>query len=89
MSVFLENAMFYQGKKNWEDISYKDSTDAILVPNWSPIRKAAFDRIGAEKKNMFRRVYADDGYSIYFRYPDSDKLGFVDRRGSSITNIFP
>lgn len=89
MSVFLENTLFYQGKKNWEDISYKDSTDAILVPNWSPIRKAAFDRIGAEKKNMFRRVYADDGYSIYFRYPDSVKTGFVDRRGYSFTNIFP
>jgi len=89
MSVFLENEMFYQGKKNWESISYKYSTDAILVPNWSELGKKVSDRIGTEKGAIFRRVYEDDAYSIFVCSQYSTKMVYVERRGTFITDTFP
>ena len=87
--VVLENVRFYQGKKNWEDIAYNYSTDAILVPSWSPIGKTVTDGIGTKRAAIFRKVYADDAYAIFMRFPHSADMGFVDRRGSSITDTFP
>jgi len=89
LPLVLQNVRFYRGQEDWENIPYRHSTDAILVPNWSKLGKTANCSIGKEETNLFTKVYIDDGYSIFMRASISDRIGFTDKRGTHFQDVFP
>jgi hypothetical protein len=83
-----ENINFYEGKEGWQHTLDRYPTDAILVPKWQPIEKIlSQDKILS--LIQFKKVYVDDGYSIYLRSDLAEKYPYIDRRGETLVGTFP
>jgi hypothetical protein len=86
----VENYNFYAAEKDWQNIPLKYETDAILVPNWTRVKKELMKNISKPNKVPFLKtwlqVYTDASYSIYMepkiavKYPTED-LGPVTIKG--------
>jgi hypothetical protein len=88
----MEQVRFYQGKDGWKETLNRYPTDAVLVPRLSPIDNLLDQATTtATEPNAieWRRVYMDDGYSIFVRSHVGDRFVFVDNTGKQIVGRFP
>ena len=92
MKWAVEQRLFYQGKDDWKETLNRYPTDAVLVPRSSPIDKLLEHPVitpTAPNAIEWRRVYADDGFSLFVRSPVSERFAVVDNSGKKIIGRFP
>lgn len=88
----LEVAMLYAGTEGWQDTLMRYPTDAVLVPRHSPLEKLLEQSVISTQKEIvleWRKVYIDDGFSLFVRSEIADGLPVIDNRGKPITASFP
>lgn len=83
-----ENMNFFAAKEGWQNTLSRYQTDALLVQNWNPIEQA-LSQDETQSSVQFRKVYVDDGYSIYMRSDLAEKYPYADRRGETLIGTFP
>jgi hypothetical protein len=92
VEAVVENARFYQAKEGWQETLARYPTNAVLVPRSSPLDEL-IEKLnqptGQGKCIDWRRVYVDDGFSLFVRTELADHLPVLDRRGKPIPVIFP
>lgn len=78
-----ENVALYLGRDGWRATLDRYPTDAVLVPEWSPL-----DTLLARTPG-WKRVYRDDAYSVVARTDVAARLPSVDRSNERIVARFP
>ncbi len=86
--ALAENMDFYAGKEGWEAILTKYDTHALLTANAAPVDQKMLAACESESI-AWKRVYRDQGFSIYMPKPRANSLHFVDRSGETIKGVFP
>jgi hypothetical protein len=89
----VENVNFYAAEKDWQNIPLKYETDAILVPNWTKVKKE-FEKATSEPNKLSKlktwvQVYTDAAYSIYMEPKTAVKYPIVDLGQVTIKGVFP
>jgi hypothetical protein len=86
----VEVALMYAGRDGWQDTLSRYPTDAVLVPRGEPLERLLADPPTSPAGSPpWRRVYQDDGYSLFARADFIPALPYVDRRGTPIRATFP
>ena len=87
-----ESVDFYCVQPGWEETLDKYPTDAVLVPHGSRLDEL-METVGRDTKSgqpaAWRRVYQDDGYSLFMRSKLAGRFPTVDRTGQRIVAPFP
>lgn len=84
-----ESVQFYRGESEWRSTLSRYSTDAILVPWWSPVEVHLAQTADQATARDWKRVYTDGAYSLYFRADQARDRSCVDRTGDQIPGEFP
>jgi hypothetical protein len=83
---------FYLARPGWQEMLSRYPTDAVLVPRSSPLDRL-LEGVGEESKELhgppWRRIYRDDGYSIFACEAVAVGMPQVDRTGRPIAASFP
>lgn len=91
-ALVAENVKFYGAQKGWRPILLKYKTDAVLVPRWSKLEKAMAKSVADPQDPIaarWKRVYVDDGYSLYERADLAGDTRLTDDRGKPLRGHFP
>ncbi len=83
-----ENLDFYLANEGWEETLNKYKTDALLIPNESPIDETLARACESNEIN-WKPVYRDKGFKVYIKRPMANSLRFVDRSNETIVGVFP
>ena len=90
--LLTEHIKFYGAKDGWMEILNRYPTDVVLVPRYSPIDKLLDEQAGMPAETStakWRRVYKDDGFSVFARSEIADRFKVVDNTGKQIIGSFP
>jgi hypothetical protein len=88
-----ENINFYAAEQDWQNIPFKYVTHAILVPNWTKVKKEL--EKNTSKPNFitllktYVQVYTDAAYSIYMDPKIAVECPIVDLGQVTIKGVFP
>jgi hypothetical protein len=88
----VENVNFYEAKPGWRETLTRYDTDALLVPRSSPLDSLIEQSNGDNLPNnlpQWRRVYIDDGYSLFIKSGLAEAFPFTDNTGQAIPATFP
>ena len=83
-----EHVRIYDGAPDWEALLDSYATDAVLVPENSPLDSLISVSDGS-RPPRWQRVYRDDAYAIYARADVARRLPVSDRTGEQIMGRFP
>jgi hypothetical protein len=89
----VENVNFYAAEQDWQKIPLKYETDAILVPNWTKVKRELVKNTSIPNKINFLKtwaqVYKDAAYSIYMEPKIAVEYPIVDLGQETIKGVFP
>lgn len=87
-----ESVDFYCVEPGWEQTLDRHPTDAVLVPHASRLDRL-MENVGADvasgQPGSWRRIYQDDGYSLFMRSEPAKRFPAIDRTGQRIIATFP
>jgi hypothetical protein len=90
--LVAEHIRFYAAHDNWRKTLNRYATDAVLVPRYSPLDNLLDQSAVSEEKESiveWRKVYMDDGFSLFLRTERAKRFPVVDNRGKPTTAGFP
>lgn len=84
--ALAEHNVLYAGQQGWERSLRRYAADGVLTPRVSALDSLLASQAHSEE---WRRVYVDDGFSVFLRSQKYAELPVADRRGQEIRGRFP
>jgi len=79
----------YASQHHWQQTLRRYPPDVVFVPRSSPLENLLEQTATTHSETSWRRVYRDDGFSVYARQDLMPSLPVVDRSGQHIVAHFP